>query len=306
MQSFSEELDRLLTGLAWSLWTEVGVAGVERNHEHHAIDPEPLILMTAALRDADPRLRDESIDWCVRYFTFISKARLRNLLKSQDRATRKAFGDYAATVNANAPAKWPVPAGVKPRPFTASGKSSAEFPRPALVRLRMRALFGVGARAELLSTFLGEPSTSKSASELAAVGFAKRNVAQVLSELQMAGLFHAIPVRNRLYYRLARVDALRTLADPLPRYFLDWGTLLTFLAAAHHLAVRSERTSLRVSAVGLNRLLQRFSWSLHSVYEPLPRPQVDLGEYWEKASHWILRFTRDLSEGRVPRRSPSS
>lgn len=305
MQKFREDLDQLLTQLTWSLWTEMGVAGVQRMHARHVVDPEPLIIITAALQDTDPRLRDESMDWCLRYLAFLSKARLRNLLNGQVyEATKKAFEQYAATINAKARARWPVPVGVKPRPFTPSGKAAADFSRPALVRLRMRALFGVGARAELLTAFLAEPNASKSASEFGEVGYAKRIVAQILSELHMSGLLQATPVRNRIHYRLARVDALRKLAEPLPDYFLDWSTLFSFLAAARHLAIRSESTSWRASAVGINRLMQRFAPFL-TRFRELPQSHAALETYWHDALHWILSFTQDVAEGRVPHRSRS-
>ena len=164
----------------------------------------------------------------------------------------------------------------------------------------MRALFGVGARAELLTAFLGEPAASKSASELTAVGYAKRNVAQILSELHSAGLLQATPIQNRIHYRLARVDALRTLAEPLPDYFLDWSTLLPFAATVRHLARRSEGISSRVSAVDLSQLLKQFEPTLISLHEPLPQSQPTTKGYWENASDWILRFMRDLNDERAP------
>lgn len=54
-----------------------------------AISPEPLILFTAGLGDADPRLRDEATDWCVRYGRYVSAAR---------RARREAVLRAVATV----------------------------------------------------------------------------------------------------------------------------------------------------------------------------------------------------------------
>ena len=301
MQTFSDALDEQLAQLGWSLWTELGVSGVVRKHRHHAIDPEPLIIYTAALQDIDPRLRDESTDWCARYHTFISKTRLRNLLKSQDESTKKSFSEYAATVNAHAPARWSGFQQVKPRVFAPSGKSSADFSRPSLLRLRMRALFGVGARAEILTSFLGEPSVSKSAIELVAVGYAKRNVAQILSELTMAELLNAKPVSNRIHYRLARRKPLEKLADPLPKHFLDWSKLLTFLAAARILAKKSERKTPRVSAVDASGLLRRFETSLAGLHEQLPRPESSPEDYWKNVSHWILRFTEGLAKGLIPK-----
>jgi hypothetical protein len=300
MRSFSDVVGGLLTQLGWSLWTQLGVSGVERNHEDHAIDPEPLIIYTAALQDADPRLRDESMDWCIRYHTFISKTRLRNLLMGQDESTRKAFGAYAATVNAQAPARWPVSQGIKPRTFAPSGKSTADFSRPSLLRLRARAIFGVGARAEILTSFLAEPSTGKSAVELAAVGYAKRNIAAILAELHSAGLLNAIPVSNRIHYRLARRKPLEKLVEPIPKHFLDWTKLLPFLSAAGTLAKRSERKPAKVTAIAASKLLQRFATDLVGLHGQIPSPETFPEDYWANASDWILRFMRALARGKIP------
>ncbi|GAI83383.1 unnamed protein product, partial [marine sediment metagenome] len=243
---------------------------------------------------------DESMDWCIRYHTFISKTRLRNLLKGGDEGTRKAFGDYAATVNAQAPARWPVSQRIKPRTLAPSGKSTADFSRPSLLRLRLRALFGVGARAEILTSFLAEPSTGKSAVELAAVGYAKRNVAAILAELHAAGLLNAIPVSNRIHYRLARRKPLEKLAEPIPKHFLDWTKLLPFLTAAGTLAKSSERKPSKVTAVAASKLLRQFETDLVGLYGKIPRPESSPEDYWESVSDWILRFTRALAGGTIP------
>jgi len=55
-----ETLDSQLLDLAWSLWTELGVAGHQRKHRQCVILPEELILLTAAIAEEDPRLRETS------------------------------------------------------------------------------------------------------------------------------------------------------------------------------------------------------------------------------------------------------
>jgi hypothetical protein len=82
MLPLSKGLDQLLLDLAWSLWTELGVAGVKRKHQKCLITPEELILLTVALAKVDPRLRDESLDWCSQYHRFISMSRLNSMMKS--------------------------------------------------------------------------------------------------------------------------------------------------------------------------------------------------------------------------------
>src|SRR5690606_25508948 len=60
--------------------------------------------------------------------------------------------------------------------------------RPSLARLRVRALAGVGARADVLTELLGRTAVWTTASDLDTLGYSKRNVARVLSELADAGL----------------------------------------------------------------------------------------------------------------------
>jgi len=98
--------DQLLD-LLWSLWSEMGVPGWARRHQAWAIDPEPLIVFTALLGASDPRLRDESIRWCLRNAHYVSALRLRNLLQTASPAVLRSWGPYAATVNAHTRAEWP-------------------------------------------------------------------------------------------------------------------------------------------------------------------------------------------------------
>ncbi len=52
-----------------------------RKHHNILFAPEELILLTALIGEYDPRLRDEALDWCVRYHQFISVSRLRVLAR---------------------------------------------------------------------------------------------------------------------------------------------------------------------------------------------------------------------------------
>lgn len=188
-------LERTLD-LAWSLWTELGVSGWQRRHTTVAIDPEPLVLLTATLGDADRRLQDEATDWCIRYGRYLTVTRLRHLLAASPEGTRAAFGVFAATVNANAPLHWPE--ATEPRKYQCRGRSTISDFRPtALVALRLRALLGVSARAEIVRLLLAQPGAALSAGELApGAGYTKRNVAEALEGLRMAGVLQALPVRN--------------------------------------------------------------------------------------------------------------
>src|SRR3954453_21288824 len=98
MTTYSAEFEHVLTDLAWSLWTELGVRGVARHHQSWSIDPEALIVLTASLARVDPRLRDESLDWCLRNQRYISRSRLKNIARDVDDEARDTYERYSATL----------------------------------------------------------------------------------------------------------------------------------------------------------------------------------------------------------------
>lgn len=212
--------------LAWGAWTELGVSGWTATHGDWAIDPEPLILLTAFLGDRDPRLRDEVTDWCIHHWRYISKTRLRNLLGRQPARAGNAFGEFAATVAAHAPVTWP--GATQPRRYTPTGRSALPpLERPSLVWLRLRAMFGVGARSEILRTFLAQSDVPMSAARLAeATSYTKRNIAEECENLQRAGVLSCRTVGNRFDYRLARRSELEAFVGVLPDLRPDWTSLV--------------------------------------------------------------------------------
>ena len=268
MPTSSEQITERAADLAWSLWAELGVSGWRRSHTSHAIDPERLILFTALLGDADPRLRDESTDWCITYGRYVSAARLRNLLAAQAPETQAAFGQTAATVNANSILRWPR--STEARPYRRTRRSAvADFTAPSLVVLRLRALFGVGARAEVLRAFVADPSARLSAADLAAdlaaeAAYTKRNVAEALEALRMAGLLESAPLRNQRLYGLVDAGWLASLPGALPESFPWWGSvfrilegLITGLRGAEALSTRTRTVAASDVLRGLHADLQQ-------------------------------------------------
>lgn len=81
--------------------------------------------------------------------------------------------------------------------------------RPSLVWLRLRAMFGLGARTEILPYLLSRTGGAVSVAQLAdATGYTKRNVAEACETLERAGVLAVRSVANRFYYYLARRAAL--------------------------------------------------------------------------------------------------
>ena len=278
--------------LAWSLWAELGVSGWQRRHTSHAIDPEPLLLFTAFLGDADPRLRDESTDWCIAYGRYISKTRLRNLLAAERTAIKEAFGPTAATVNAHSSLRWP--GASVPRPFRRTERSAVpDFRRPSLVVARLRALFGVGARAEIVRAFAADTAAQSSAADLAdEAGYTKRNIAEGLEALRMAGLLEAERRRNQLVYRLADAEGLMGLLGSMPSSFPKWRSVFRILESFITESRRIEPLKAGAAAVEASDVLLDLESDLRAVGARVPRVDVRSPDPWSD----LMQAALDLAE----------
>lgn len=288
MPASSTLLDERITELAWSAWIEMGVSGWEQRPVRWAIDPEALLLLTAGLGDRDPRLRDEVTDWCVQYGRFLSRARLRNLLKLESMTVRECFGELVATVNAHSGLRWPGAA--EPRAFQPSGKSRIDdFSAPALVVLRLRALLGVGARAEIIRVLLSNPGAALSAADLAdAIAYTKRNTADALNGLGMAGLVSQIGVRNQLRFRLQNRDSLVALVGAVPEQWPRCDAMFRVLSRIRELTAEFDGLKPSVRAVRARKLINLVEADLQRAGLPAPQPEIVGADYTEAFEKWSL------------------
>lgn len=303
--SFSAGLTAAAVDLAWSVWAELGVSGWTRRHQHWGIDPEPLIVFTAGFGDADPRLRDEATDWCVRFARYISAARLKNVLaafaEGRDEV-RAEFGEFAATVNAHITSGSPWSGATAPRRYTPTRRSRLEnFAPPALIALRLRALFGVGARAEVLRILLERPQAALAAGDFDTVFYTKRNVADALEALRMAGLLEELQVRNEHRYRLLRPANVRSFVGLTPKLSPDWNAVFTLLFDLSALARRGSAWSPIIGAVEARKLLRERRATLQRVGLQGP-PGVTGDAYWAAFEAWATDVARRLAAGEYPAR----
>jgi hypothetical protein len=288
MRRLAQEIDALALDLAWSLWAELGVDGAARRHDWQAIDLEPLIIFTAHLGGADSRLRASTIDWCIANARFASAFRLRHLAERAGAATRAAFGRYSATVRAHAKAPWPGE-GDPLTLFHPERIGSPDLRRPSLVQLRLRALVGVSARAEILKLMLADPERPQPASTLAEdAAYGKGSVAQALDMLTMAGIVQVQPHANRLLYRLSRPRELAETLHWLPSVYPDWWPIFSVIEALTVYAHASADPASRPAT--LQKLLGQIDHDLHrlGVAEHMPRSTApaSVAEF----EHWAIDF----------------
>lgn len=287
-----------VVSLVWSMWAELGVSGWTRNHRDFAIDPEALVLLTAWLHDLDPRLRDEATDWCTRYGKFVSAARLKNLLASLGWLDSGWWSEFAATVNANSRWQWPGP-DADPREFEGSQKSRIEsFTRPSLMHLRVRAFVGLGARAEILRLLSSEPHNRVGVAQTAAqIGYSKRNTAEALDGLEMAGLLNSFRVRNRLEYAVIDTARLAALVDPRPPWIPVWVPIVNVVIRVLEFIRHAEVLPESVASVECVSLLRGLNEELGAWGVPAPQLVMIEEPAYRRFTHWSGELLTGLAVG---------
>jgi hypothetical protein len=294
-------------GLSWGAWAQLGVSGWSETHHEWGIDVEPLIFLTAWLGDADPRLRDEATDWCIRNVRLVSRVRLKNLLRVLPADIAASYGEFAGTVSAHLASKWPD--ATAPRPYTPTGRSTAPLlGQSSAAWLRLRALFGVGARSEIMRVLLSSTERTMSVAAIAtATAFTKRNVADECEALASAGVLALRQVGNRFYYALARPQALEEFVGDLPAIRPSWPALVRVVHGLVLLEDRADRGPTRTLAVDVQKTLQLIGDDIQDLHLELPATGTALDEAWEplrqRASQWLTAWS--TGQWPTPSRMPS-
>jgi hypothetical protein len=225
--TFSDEITTLALELAKSLWAELGIGGGQCRHDWQALDLEPLIIFTSSLAATDDAFIARTIRWCALNSPCLSIIRLRNLSRRFSPATREALEVFMrAQESAGAPriasGDWP------------------DLKRPALIQLRLRALVGVGARAEVLKLMLADPEEPKGMTDIARnAAFGTLGCGHALDALSAAGILKVDRAGHLLLYRLARPSDLTIALNGVPVAFPDWIAVLTAIDAIREYAARN-------------------------------------------------------------------
>ncbi len=308
----AQHIRRKILDFCWGVWSELGVSGWGRTHQNWAIDPEPLIVFTAGIADWDPRLRDETTDWCIRNSRFISQARLRNILlgrvsqamsfaiNNNDSFLDK-WGKFAATVNHSAGTRWPKE--TSPRRYTPTGRSTLRaLTEPAMVILRLRSLFGLGARAEIFGYLIMNQERASAATLAERTSYRKRIVAKECDALAQTGALLAHQVRNRFYYSVANPAALQEFVGELPLIAPHWTELLHVIELIRQLAELSQSVSKEVLTVETHQVAQEIEKDLDLL--GVEKPKVIRGAaFLEVWNQWASSLVDQLASGHIATKS---
>ncbi len=274
LHNFRESLLQRLLDFLWRQWSALGVAGHARSDDQWMIDPEALLLFSTHIARHDSRLFDEILDWLHTNGSWINLQRLGTLHKEEnlgDSAILAAIADLLSRESAHL--KWKllmrrvekpdsssaelvqrlfpsIPILKEPDPvFLKHGlerggielRGMSQSPRPdqpATFLFKLRALFGMQARAEVMGWLLA--SEQGHPAEIARqTGYFRGSIQNVLNDLTTSGHIGSIRIGREKTFSILRHEEWRFLltwpnAEAFPQW-INWAPLFraiqTFLDA---------------------------------------------------------------------------
>lgn len=279
----SEVIQKHALELLWKQWTAVGVAGVPALPEQ-AIDLEALIAFTPYIASSDPRLEEECVDWCARIGrNFVSISRLRQIV----RLMPPRRSDHAADLASMLIDKREIGNG------RLSGKSRCpNLEHPSLLQLRSRYVFGVGARADIMSSLVmrGRWIGAQRLSAIRPIGYTKQTAATVLDELTQAAVLEKLVQAKAVSYQLIKEAPLRSLLAPLPKRMPSWTE--RFVIVANILETWTRLGARATYAIELSKVLDGLRHLAASIGQQPPtvgRP----AQLLEQIDRWATALLED-------------
>lgn len=262
ISALRSQLERGLLEFAWNEWAQLGVLSDVRRRSTWAQDLEPLLVLSLDVARADPRLFDEILDWLVHNEELLSVRRLRTIARTspdptlteavltwlaQHRPKARFSGpdDHEPTAeparlffDEGFPIRHPDSAFLEHgwlRPAaTPSGKArTPDLRTPIAFGLRLRRMFGPGARAEAMRVLLCVDAPSVVTSVITeSATYTTGNVLEAVRGLTDAQLVSPIRSGRRVAYTVDRERwaTLLSVEPPFPAH-VEWVQLLRALGA---------------------------------------------------------------------------
>jgi hypothetical protein len=320
------QLRGALLDLLWQQWAALGVAGATKPDAEWCVDPEALVLITTTTQGrADPRLFNEMLDWLWVHGESVNVQRLKNIQKAVGLGDHRVLGAIAAWLSRRSTlSKWKPLAAISepvaktqplftskdgtPQPsfgqadpiFLKHGfhrgqvkhRELSQAPNPLLpttLLWKLRALFGVQARAEILLWLLTHES-GHAADIARGTFYFPRTVDETLKELAASGMVKSGRAgrEKRYWLKPSEWSFLQTWNRPdgFPRW-IDWARFFTL----------QERIGVVLSNRELSPMLQ--SSELRRVFDELQPVLTDSGllpAFAASRNHTGVAFTDALLE----------
>lgn len=226
VSKYKKKLYDAIIDLLWRQWVALGVAGYgSEMRTPYTLDPEALLVFSSAFCRCEQRLYDLIISWLLRYGALVNTTRLKALSVKAEYKDLASLAYIAALCCRNGDKRWQRLADNLPDPLSETdlfvgidgcakgyvrrkdsfalqyGFIRNEFEKQekilrqlpdshATLLLRLRGMFGVNARADVILLLLGRTRNLQELSE--ASGFVRGTVREILNELELVNLVNRV------------------------------------------------------------------------------------------------------------------
>lgn len=291
-RSLAAEAMDACVAVAWAQWSALTGAAAG-DAAWSIVDPEALVLVSLAGAERERRLTDVLAGWTLASSTLLSVQRMTSLAKRFPAEVRDGVADVATWAVAGGDARWARLAAGRTPPETRGKRPGAlDLAHPAALMLRLRAGFGVGAKADVLAMLLGMRGAPARVAEMAAAtGYSVRATRAAADEMARARLVHALPGTPAAYRADVAAWAPLLGVDAVAPW-RPWSLALPFLldVAAWGRVAEGEGWSPYVASSRARDLAERHAQALRHTGWPVPHEPDARGEAYLPAFGRLVRF----------------
>jgi hypothetical protein len=205
IEEITELVRETSVGIAWRQWASLGAAASSASGRAPSsiVDPESLVLLSLIVRDAERRLGDFVAWWAVTGSALLSVQRMKTMLELFPDVASDAMSDYAHLALDSGDRRWHRYAGPTGPTWSDRSLKGAASPRlesASSLMVRMRAGFGVNAKADALTFLLGSTDAATVVEIAEATAYSKVAIRNALNDMLMARLVHEVPGQPSRYF----------------------------------------------------------------------------------------------------------
>jgi len=262
LKNFRDKYLEQLLSFTWRQWSALGVAGYGETKDNWVIDPEALLLFTCNIGRYEPRMFDEVLDWLNTNGEVINIQRLNRIIRCEQFSGVYVLSTIADFMSQHDKSlKWKrlshsrVQESTENLFYLKDGSPIEQFGKPEKIFIKhgftrgrielrkhtqpvriiyntgflfkLRALFGINARCEIILYLLTHESAhpSRIARE---IYYSQKRVQDTLIQMTQSGLIRVRPVGKEKHYWLNSKEWFRFLKhEGKPLQWINWPLLLS-------------------------------------------------------------------------------
>ena len=247
LKEFREKFSEDLLQIHWRQWSALGVASHVEPETNWLVDLEALVLSTLVVGLKDTRLLNASIEWLIKNGEWLNRPRLKRIVKVFMKPPAKSSSRFGPLLNSMAfklldktlQGKYGQEALSVERLHSQEAETSdyealfnkfqirdivtePVLQKPSLLQLRLRGVFGVGARVEVI-TYLLSHKNGNSNAMAKEVFYDQKSIYRILGKWHKAGLLTKVKGPKVGAFALEKKEEwINTLGLKVMPVYLNW------------------------------------------------------------------------------------